>query len=323
MSNEVQGLSTRGELATHVAQFIQDVGVARRAMILRDLDYGYRQALERYDWPQLLRWADSDIVLSNGAAYFFTEKNVRTILGLVDATTPFVTQEFSAFGLISSTGGFTQISGVPTQHAYVGEFGINTVLTAQTNLEVLSSGAPDVRTGFLRGLSLGEQKTTAFTLNGTTAVNVGLWDEVYEFSVTSGTDTRAITLRTVSGATTVATIAPSETRAVYRRHRLFTLTSGTRTYRIIYKYTPPTIFEEDHVYQIPIQNYLIEWGIAKSYESRRQYDLAQAHVAMAEAALSKTWYEICGNRIETSTPLGALARITQGAGIVINAYGYR
>lgn len=323
MSNEVVGLASRGEIATHVAQFIQDTSTARRQMILRDLDYGYRQALERYEWPGLLRWDDTSVSVANNDAYFFAPKGVRTILGLIDATTPFVTQELSAFGLISQTGGFTQIAGVPTNHAYVGQFGIKIAIDAGTELEVLSSGTPDVREGFVRGLRSGEQKTVPFTLDGTSVVNVGLWDEVYQFSLSEASSSRTVTLRTVTNATTAATIAPGEMQSLYERHRFFTLSSGARSYRIVYKYTPPTVFDEDHIYLIPIQNYLIEWGIAKSYESRRQYDLAQAHVAMGEAALSKTWYEICGNRIETSTPLGALARITQGAGIVINAYGYR
>jgi hypothetical protein len=51
--------------------------------------------------------------------------------------------------------------------------------------------------------------------------------------------------------------------------------------------------------------------------------LAQKHTQLAEAAISKSWYEICGNRVETAVPLAALSRITQGSGIVINAYGYR
>jgi len=327
MANEVAGLTTRGDLATHIATFIQDLSAARRAMILRDLDYGYRQALERYDWPQLIRWADSDIVVSNGQAYFFTPKDVRTILGLVDATTPFVTQEMTAGGLIAQSGGFTQISGVPTSYAEVGEFGINTVLSAATALEILSSDSgtnpSDSRTGWIRGRLNGQQQSVSFTLTGTIPVAVGTWDEVYETSLSTTSTTLTVTLRTVSSASTVAIVAPNESRAVYRRYRLFTLPSGTRTYRIIYKYTPPQIFDETHVYLIPIQNYLIEWGIAKSYESRRQYDLAQRHTQEAEVAISKSWYEICGNRVEMAVPLAALSRITQGSGIVINAYGYR
>jgi len=322
MSNEVSGLNTRGDLATHIATFIQDLSTARRAMILRDLDYGYRQALERYDWPQLIRWADSDIVVSSGQAYFFTGKDVRTVIGLVDATTPFVTQEITTSALIAQSGGFTQISGIPTGFAEVGEFGINTVLTAGTNLEVLSS-ATDTRTGWIRGRLSGQQKTEAITLDGTNIVPLGAWDEVFEFSLASSSTTLTVTLRIDTTQATVAQIVPNESEAVYRRYRLFTLPSGTRTYRIIYKYTPPQIFSETHVFQIPIENYLIEWGIAKSYESRRQYDLAGRHSQLAEAAITKTWYEITGNRVDTAVPLAALSRITQGSGIVINAYGYR
>jgi hypothetical protein len=322
MSNEVSGLTTRGDLATHIAAFIQDLSSGRRAMILRDLDYGYRQALERYDWPQLLRWADSDLVVSNGQAFFFTPKDVRTIIGLIDATTPFVTQEMTAWGIVAQSGGFTQISGVPTGFAEVGEFGIKTVLDAGTSLEVFSSAA-DTRTGWLRGRLDGEQKTKAIQLNGTNIVPLGAWDEVYEFSLATSSTTLAVTLRNDTTLAEVALIAPNESQAVYRRYRLFTLPSGTRAYRIAYKYTPPQIFSETHTYQIPVSNYLIEWGIAKSYESRRQYDLAQKHTQLAEAAISKSWYEITGNRVETAVPLAALSRITQGSGIVINAYGYR
>lgn len=322
MANEISGLSTRGEIADQVADFIQDVSTNRRTMILRDIDEGYREALKKHEWPQLLRWADTEITVLNNVAYLFTEKNIRTVLAFIDGTTPFLVQEFSLSALLAHTSGFTQIQGVPSNVAHVGDFGIRIPIDAATSLEVLSSGT-DVRTGWIKGLLSGELKSTSFTLTGTNVVNVGAWDEVYEFMISSSSTSTTITLRKVSDQTTASVIAPNERQAIYRRYRLHTLPSGTRPYRIIYKYTPPAVFDETHTFIIPIEKYLAEYAKARSFESRRQWAPAGKHDQMAAVALAETWHEIEGNRVDVSIPAAALMRQTQGAGIVINAYGYR
>ena len=322
MANEINDLQTRGELADHVADFIQDTSTNRRRMILRDLDDGYREAIKRHEWPQLLRWSDVDITVLNNVPYFFVEKSIRTVLGFIDGQTPFRVQEVSLMGLLDHTSGFTQIQGVPTNVAQAGEFGIRIFIDAGTSLEVISDGT-DTRTGWVKGLLSGELKSTSFTLTSAFAVSVGSWDEIYEFSLSTTSTSRSVTLRKTSDATTAGVIAPNETQAIYRRYRLFTVPSGTRPYRIIYKYTPPQIFDETHVYPIPVQGYLMEYAIAKSFQSRRQWAPAEKHQQEAERKLLMTWKEIEGNRVDLSVPAAALMRVTQGSGIVINAYGYR
>lgn len=322
MANETVGMATRGELADHVAAFIQDTGTIRRTMILRDLDEAYREALRKYEWPQLLRWADVDIQALNNVPYFFTEKNIRTVLGFIDSTTPFRVQEHSLYGLLDHSAGFTQIQGVPSNVAHAGDFGIKLLIDPATALEVVSSGA-DTRPGWVKGMLNGELKQVNFTLNGAVAVSVGTWDEVYEFSLNTVSTTLTVTIRKVTGSVTAGVISPDEVQAIYRRYRLYTVPSGNRPYRIVYKYTPPQIFSETHQYVIPVQDYLKDFAIARGYQSRRQNDLAQEHLGIAEASLMKVWEETKGNRVDVSVPEAALMRMTQGAGIIINAYGYR
>lgn len=301
MANETTSLNTRGAIATAVAKFIQDEGSNRRTMILVDLDRGYRNALRRFNWPQALRWLDTQISLAASAAYFFTPKDVRTLLRVVDATTPSILQELGLDTMIDHSTGFVDLSGLPCQYAHAGDSAINTVIAPATALEVLSDGT-DVRTGFIEGILAGQTKRTSITLTGVTPVALGSWDEVTGFFFTTVSSSRIITLRTVSGATTVATVSLNETRSVYQRFRLAQIPQMTTALKIIYKYTPPMILSEDHEYIIPINDYLMEYAIAQSLKSRRQFSPAQMHEVAAENTLLMIWQESRGHRTEQYVP---------------------
>lgn len=322
MPNETVSLNSRGDLATAIAQFIQDTSTNRRAMILRDLDHGYRDALRRFQWPQLIRWIDSAVTVASGGAYFYMPKHVRQVLRILDQSTPFRPEELSMASLIDSTMGFVDIKGIPYQYAEAGEFGVNTTLTAPTALEMVSSAA-DTRALWLKGTLAGEFKTTTATINGTTAVALGSWDEVFETSVVNTTAvTTTLAVRIVTANTTVAVIAPNETKAVYRRYRVNPIPSGSVTYRIIYKYTPPQVFDEGHEYIIPIQDFLFEYGLAKSFESRRQWGPAGQHLQEADRCLDQIIDETRGHRVEIMIPESPYYYYGRGGGgIIVNRHG--
>lgn len=319
MANETANLNTRGELATHIqAKLQQTTSNAKRAEILRDLDHCYRVALTRKPWPQLNRWVDTGISASGGVAYIFLPKDVRNIIGIQDATTPIAMQQFTAKNLFNQTNGFANLNGLAVEFARVADSATNAVLSAGTALEILSDGT-DTRAGFIRGRYNNEQKTQAFTLTSAVAVSLGSWDEANLLEIASSSQSRTVTLRIVGGAN-VGAVAPNETVAAYQKFRVFPIPQNTVTLRVLYKYTPPQIFDENHQYVIPIQDYLMQKVMAMAYQADRKWAPAQAHMAEAEMIFASICTEIFGEEIEVATPLFTFGGRIAG-GIIVNRHG--
>lgn len=320
MANEISGLGTRGALADAIAEFIQDLSDPRVAMIKLDLDRLYRDALRRFPWPQLFRWVDSTVSVNTGGAYFFTPKDVRVILRVINVQTPYVIPEATLQDFVDMSAGFSNLSGLPYQYAQAGVSGINQVLTPTTALEILSDSA-DVRTGYVRGMLGGEARTVTFTLTGTAPVALGNWDEVLEGPVLSETsNTATVTMRIVTGSVTVATVAPREIKSLYNRYRLAAIPQVLTALRVVYKATPPMVMDDDHEYLVPIQDYLFEAAVATSLESRRQQVSAQQHIARAEEILRRIWEESRGMRQEQYVPASPYWGFN-GDGIYVGALG--
>lgn len=319
MSNEINGLSTRGELASAIAEFIQDLSAERESMIKVDLDRLYRDALRRYPWPQLFRWVDATVSVNTGGAYFFTPKDVRVILRVCNINTPYVIPEATLQDFVDMSAGFSNLSGMPYQYAQAGVSGINQVLQPATALEILSDST-DVRTGYIRGNLSGEARTATFTLTGITPVALGNWDEVYEIALASTSNSATVTVRTVTGSATVATVAPREVKSSYNRYRMAAIPQVQTALRVVYKFTPPMIMDDSHEYIVPIQDYLFESAVACSLEGRRQQVSAQQHLAKAEAILQRIWDESRGMRQEQYVPASPYWGFN-GDGIYVGALG--
>jgi len=303
MANEINDLNTRGGLATAIGLKLQDTSTNRATIIKTDLDEGYREALQRYPWPQAIRWLDSSVTPSSGASYFFLPKDVRRIMRIMNSTTPMTIDQVAMEAFIDMTCGFVTISGLPCQYARAGDSAINTTLTANTALEILGESG-ETRAGVIEGLLSGQQKRTTFTLSGVTPQAVGNWDEVTALYMASmsGTAGRTVTLRKVTGSTTVATIGPYETKAVYQRFRLWPQPSADTTLRIVYQYSPPAVMADTDEYIIPIQNYLHDYAWGRGLQQRREYAPAQDLLLSAETKLTRAWLDSKGDRVDQYVP---------------------
>lgn len=281
--NEINTLQTRLQLQNAVANFIQDTSTNRATQIGLALDQGFRTALQRYDWPGLVRWSDAAVTLSAGDAYFHAPQECRNIIAVHDTTSIFDLSELSLRTLATETGGFATLTGGPAFYSLVGDVGINTTFAAATALELLSSAA-DTRVVTLEGVQSGVNVRSTVTLTGATPAAAGTWSDVTAFYVDSA-GAQTVTLRTVTGSTTVAQLLPQNRSVVYRRFRLARLPAANTTLRIIYQYTPPPIFDDSHVYPIPVQGYLFDFALGRMYQSKRQWDAAREHFALAEQQL--------------------------------------
>jgi hypothetical protein len=324
MANEVLSTVTRGQLVEHIQEFVQDRSENRAAMIRRDLDHAYRIALRRYEWPHLIRWQDSALQYVDGQAFFFAPKDAAQILRLQDQTTPINPFEYSFGSVMDLSGGLATITSVPTSFAHVGTSAINVAIPAGTLVEVVSNDPGDVRQGVARGRKTEQPQTLAFTLLGDIPLQLGSWDEIAQFSLTTSSETETVIVRISGGGQTLTTIAPNEVETVYQKFRLFPLSSGPRVIRVVYRVVPPAIFSDDHVYLIPIQDYLIEYGISKSLQSRREPNLANENLAESDRILMEIWNEVTRGVIDIASPLFSWS--TNGrygpGGIVIRAHGY-
>lgn len=321
MMNSTASLNTRGEIATHIAGKVQQTGsTAKRNEILRDLDHAYRIVLAQYEWPQLIRFEEAAVQQAANQAFFFLPKEVQDVIAIQDATTPLNLAQVTANKIMNQSQGFATIQGLSYEVSRMGDSGVKVVLDAGTALEIASSGT-DVRTGFVTGRRSGEQKTQAFTLNGTNQVSLGSWDDVFSVQVSSSSTANTLTIRIVTVNTTVAVIAPNETIAQYQRRRLYPVPAGAITLRVVYRYTPPQIFSEDHQYVLPIQDYLVEWGLALAYEADRKWAPAQAHKQEAQRILSFVVRTHMGEEIEVASPLYTWGGQLAGGGIIVNRHG--
>lgn len=277
-------LYTRKQLADHVANFIQDTSTKRRDLILDALDKGYLKARRKFNWPQLLRWSDAIVTATAGGAFIYLPKDVDVLLKLVDATSPLTLQEIELGAMPDLAGGFTNINGIVVTYELAGVFGSNAALPNDQPLDVVSDGT-DTRLGSVAGVLDNEPKRFNFTLTGTAAVTLGNFDEVTDFTLETSNANRVVSMRNFSTATVLATIGPGEQFARYKRYRLTRLPGQATTIRAVYKALPPAVLNEGHVYDLPIEDYLIEYAIAKAYEQRREDDLARNHFSEALDAL--------------------------------------
>lgn len=307
---EIQGLQTRGDIATSVAQFIGDESLSLRRKILASLDRNYRTALRRYRWPNLIRWVDAGLTVSAGTAYVFAPKNLRGIIGFVDTMNPFNVTEWSTVPFIEFTRGMGFITGQPTRITFIGTYGINTILLG-LNLEIASNGA-DTRTVIVRGRLNNEDRSISATLNGTTTVSVGIFDEITSFSVVAGPVQRPVIIRAGSGGqvfdplnpgTVLGAIALNDIDAVYRKFEITPTPANAATIRLVYYATPPPIIDENHPYDIPIHEWLFEKAVVEVLESRRQYAPASEHRTQAEEAWQIAVNEIESTRIHVAIPM--------------------
>lgn len=306
MANEISSPNSRGGLATAVGLFIQDQSTARRTMILTDIDRGYRQALRRFDWPQAIRWYEAAVSLSTSDAFMSLPKDVGNVIRVVNTTVPGVMQETEISSQIDNTAGFLAIAGLPYNIARVGDSAVNRTLSPSTALEVVSDGT-DVRTGFVEGILSGQTKRQGFTLTSAVAVAVGNWDEVTAVYVTSTSTIRTVSIRIVAGSTVIGTIAPSELRSVQPRYRVWPVPSQITSLKVIYRYAPPMLNDETHEFIIPIVDYLFEWAVGKSLESRRQFGPGAQHLQQAEMVLNQIWLDSRGHRTEQWAPISPYA----------------
>jgi len=301
MSNEITNLMTRGQLTDAAADLIQDTSANRKAMIRVALDMGFREALQRYDWPGLIRWVDAAVVVAANEAYFHAPEEVRSLLAVVDSTAPFVLDSLDIGAEIHMTQGFVTLSGGPVAYAHVGDVGINARFSAATPLEIVSDGA-DTRTVWIAGFQGIVPVRSSFVLTGTTAVSVGSWDDVTELSAATTDTVRSVTLRGAGAGTVYSVIRPNTFHTMFKRYRLAAVPGQVTTLRLIFRYTPPPVFNDAHVYPLPIQNYLMEFAVAMSYQSRRQQDFAVQHFELAEAFLLSAMSESERGRIRISRP---------------------
>lgn len=287
---ETNSLQTRGQLADAVAAFMQDTSAARRTMILQSMDQGFRDALQRYDWPGLVRWVDAAVVVAAGEAYFHAPEDARMLLGVVDSTTPLNLESWDLGGLVAATDGYADIRGRAVAYAFVGSVGINTLITVNTALEVVSDGV-DTRTFWLGGRRGNNQTHISFALTGTSAVSLGLWDDVTQVNMAAVDANRTVTVRGQGAGVTYSQIRPSNIGVGFLRYRIAAVPGQSTTLRLIYKYTPPTSFDDGHVYPLPINNFLFDFAIGRMYQSRRQWDGAREHIVMAENSLLNAMQE--------------------------------
>lgn len=279
-------MKTRGELADAVGNFIQDRSAARRVTILSDLDIAYDQALEAHTWPQFIRYSDVTVSVGAGQAYFHAPKDLRSLIRVIDTTTPGVLEQFGAAELIDILSGHTELSGIAVFFTFVGMSGINTTIAAGTELEVVSSAA-DTRTGVIVGRRDEQILTRSFTLNGINPVSLGPWDDVMDFHLDSSVTNLYVTLREVGTTTALSTVGPDEKSGNQRRYRLGAIPAAALNLRLVYYYQVPGALPEGYQYPIQVETYLYQTAVGMALQQRRQWQPAREHLAMGREALSR------------------------------------
>ena len=67
--------------------------------------------------------------------------------------------------------------------------------------------------------------------------------------------------------------------------------------------SPPIITDEAHEFIIPIADFLFEYAVGKSFESRRQFQPGSMHLQQAEMVLLQIWLDQRGHRTEQFQPI--------------------
>lgn len=302
MSNETANLMTRGQIVDAVADFIQDTAENRKAMIRVAVDMAFRDALQRYDWPGLVRWKDAAVTVAQAQAYFHAPEEARSLITVIDSTVPFQLSEFDLLGLVSPLHGDVNISGSVVAYGKESDVAINEKFASATALELVSDAA-DTRTVWMTGFQSDAPVRKSFVLNGTMPVAVGTWDDVTEMSVATTNATNTVSLRKVTEGTVVSRIRPRFTSVNFQRFRLAAVPAQSTVLRLIYRYTPPPIFDDAHVFPIPVQTYLMQFAIASSFQSRRQWAPARDHFALAQEFLLSAIGEAERGRVRMPRPM--------------------
>jgi hypothetical protein len=286
VSNSILGLRTRAELRAVVQNQIQN-SKNSTTIVNNALDQGFRSALSRMRWPQLFRDFPTALTITSGSINFHAPKEVRDLIAVVDTTSPFFLRAASPHAMFSRARGFTNLTGQPGEFAWMGTYGIKITLdSAGEALEIVSVDGADVRTGIIEGFNAaGERKKTEFTLTGTTAVSVGTFTDVTRLQIDTQNSAATITLQKVSDSTEAATIGPEELTAEYQRYRLNSAVSQDIVAQLLYYYTPPAVINDDDMYPIPIEDYLISFAASRYYQSQHQLTLAEGEFALAERRL--------------------------------------
>lgn len=290
---------TRSDLITSIARRVQNDSTTMKAVIRDALDDAYREALDRHRWTDLIRWVDALVSITAGTAHFYLPKDVDFLIAPQETTTVMNVGLTQIESILRNSMGYAALTGLSYQAAYEGASGINASISNEA-LEVVSDAA-DAREGWIVGYLNGIRKQTNFTLNGTTPVAVGSWDTVVGFSLeTQGT--QSVDIRKVTGSTVIGTVGPQETRAEYKKYRLFEVPGQNSTLNVAYYRIPAPIYDDGQQYELPIEQYLHESGLAAAYLYKRNIKQATYHDNKAERALQAVMLKQARQGLQQATP---------------------
>lgn len=281
--NATTNFRTRTDLLNAVGRAVEDSSTAGATLIGDYLDLAFEDLITSPHLPPLVRWHDAAVSVSAGAAYFHSPKHAREVIAITDTTTPWTLTPKDPYVFSIEDAGLAGGTGSPTSFTPVGDYGINTTISAGTAVEVLSSGS-DTRQVTIRGILGGEYAQQSATLSGTTPVAVSsTWDDIFQFYVASTVNNRTITLRIASAGATLSTIGPNELDAVYHRYRLSAPAGQATSIRMLYKASPMALVSNSDMYPLPVGPYLYHAACARYQgEKRRLPEIARDHEARAE-----------------------------------------
>jgi len=291
---------TRAQVIALAQAYVQNNSTAVAAAVRAAVDMAYQEAAQRFKWPSLVRRHTSAVTTVAGQAYFHTPSDVNRLLSIVDLTNGHTLYSVDQASLADWRSG-VPVSGMPRMFTEVGHSVTTTDLSAGVALELLSSGA-DTRDVTIRGYQNGLYTITHFTLTGASVVAAGTWQEVTDLEV-STTSSTTITLRTVAGSTTIATIKANYMSApVYRKWLCDETPSQATTYEMIYEMNA-AVSDDDDQYAIPVEVFLYHRGIAAAFQYKRNTSQAEQHLMLAERALVTAYQNDAGDLVQCSRPM--------------------
>ena len=308
----MQEYMTLEEMVDHVARHTQELNAGSasgtiKTRIKEAIDLVYPGFVRQVVWPNLTEAEETGITSTASEKHVYLPKRVAQPYFFLSSVLQGIAPHEAVFSFFNKRGLFKDDAFPIEAFTDAGEVGKKSDWHSAAEKVEISGGTTTYDCLVQGRVGDDEILETVPVTNGAATNSTNDFDDVYSFS-TNGAHTSVVTCKGVTSTTTLATIAPNERTARYRRIRISGVNSSAETLAVYYKKKVARLSNDDQVPEIPVSTAIVHKAIALLYSHQRKWQAAMnMHLGLAEEALQNVLDEELqqGHRVEQGIPLAA------------------
>lgn len=281
-----------GEICSQISRFVrQSSNPLVLDEIRSEVNLVYSKIAQERDWDELLTHVETGVSFSAGKNYISLSNDCVDVRRVLNKTDDKQVEKRVLGQMLTKNISQADQSGDPLRYSVAGMKPINTPLSEDSKVTIVSSDASDI-TGHVRVRGL-DNSSNAVSENisldssdGSTDVlgNV-TWKEGWSINSISTTQSFLGTVDIKEGSTVIASIPPGGGQSKYCIVIFEETPSLADSLIVLYKRSPFPLVNDEDVPEIPVSRYLIEEVKGRMRQYDKRYQQASVHTAQAQESI--------------------------------------